>query len=430
MNLMEKHQHKLRLATIVLLCVLNIGFGLYAGQMPMLISGAVGMVYAATAAKGLYHPTKPVHRPLPATVPAETLVPAKGPAEASLRGGVPAEHQAARVPAVAVNPPAAPRDPDALVRHMLGQSRHALLLRKQVVGNLNEHQFREACQQLHARMALVPEGEVVLCRGDEDELVGPPSALASRRVQVAALFLDRYAMTNRQYYEFVAAGGYREMTLWDPQVWPAVLDLLDRTGQPGPAFWQHGRYLPGEEDLPVVGVSWYEAQACARWMGKRLPADAEWVKAACWPVATDGAAMIQRRFPWGDGFDRSRANLWGSGPNRIVVVTGFPDGASVGGIYQMIGNVWEWNANDFRFSGGQSESGAAPLKSIRGGAFDTYFDNQATCQFESGEYPLSRRPNIGFRCAISACELVLALPPARPEEQADAEVPPREEVNV
>ena len=137
-------------------------------------------------------------------------------------------------------------------------------------------------------------------------------------------------------------------TLWDPQVWPAVPDLVDRTGQPGPAFWQLGRYLPGEEDLPVVGVSWYEAQACARWMGKRLPTDAEWVKAACWPVATDGAAMIQRRFPWGDCLDRSRANLWGSGHDRVVAVNEFPAGASVGGMYQLVGNVWEWSASDFR----------------------------------------------------------------------------------
>ena len=169
-------------------------------------------------------------------------------------------------------------------------------------------------------------------------------------MHVAPLFLDRYAVTNRQYYEFVAAGGYRDMTLWDQQTWPAVLDLVDQTGKPGPAFWQHGRYLPGEDDLPVVGVSWYEAQACARWLGKRLPTDAEWVKAACWPVATDGTAMIQRRFPWGDSLDRSRANLWGSGPNRVVAVGEFPSGASVGGIYQMVGNVWEWNASDFRLA--------------------------------------------------------------------------------
>jgi iron(II)-dependent oxidoreductase len=403
MDFMEKHQDKLRLATIALFCLLNIGFGLYAWQMPMLIGGAAGMAYTAVVTTmGIYHSTRPVKVPLRLSVPA-----------------------------AAADPPAGPHDTDTLVRRMLAQSRHALLLRKQVVGNLREDQFQEALEQLHARMSLVPEGDVVLrtTSGDaEDELGGSPSALTGRRVHVAPLFLDRYTVTNRQYYEFVAAGGYRDMTLWDQQVWPAVLDLVDQTGQPGPAFWRHGIYLPGEEDLPVVGVSWYEAHACAHWLGKRLPTDAEWVKAACWPVATDSAGMSQRRFPWGDGLDRNRANLWGSGPNHVVAVTEFPAGASVGGIYQMVGNVWQWNANDFRASATQASGGTA-LKSIRGGAFDTYFDNQATCQFESGEYPLSRRHNIGFRAAIGACDLVLALP-QHDEDQADAEFSEREAVRA
>ena len=61
---------------------------------------------------------------------------------------------------------------------------------------------------------------------------------------------------------------------------------------------------------------------------------------------------------------------------------------------------------------------AAPLKNIRGGAFDTYFDNQAACQFECGEYPSSRRHNIGFRCAIGMCDLVLTFPQGERTEQA------------
>ncbi|MEI8375132.1 MAG: formylglycine-generating enzyme family protein [Planctomycetota bacterium] len=403
---MEKHQDKLRLATIILFCLLNIGFGLYAWQMPMLIGGAAGMVYAAVATAGvLHHSARPAEAPL-------TL----------------------SAPAIATEQPAAPNDTESLVRRMLTQSRHALLLRKQVVGNLHEDQFQETCEQLHAHMALVPEGDVVLGKTDkdaEDELGGLPSAMAERRMHVNPLFLDRYTVTNRQYYEFVDAGGYRDMTLWEPKLWAAVLDLVDQTGQPGPAFWQNGRYLPGTEDLPVVGVSWYEAQACARWMGKRLPTDAEWVKAACWPVATGEVAMVQRRFPWGDGLDRSRANLWGSGPNRIVAVTEFPTSASVGGIYQMVGNVWEWSANDFHLSPHQTYGGGdAPLKSIRGGAFDTYFDNQATCQFESGEYPLSRRHNIGFRCAIGTCDLVLDLPQGAPEDHANVELAECEAVHA
>ncbi len=58
--------------------------------------------------------------------------------------------------------------------------------------------------------------------------------------------------------------------------------------------------MPQQEDHPVVGVSWYEAAAYARWVGKRLPTDAEWVKAASWPVSVSATTRVQRRYPWGD----------------------------------------------------------------------------------------------------------------------------------
>ena len=103
----------------------------------MLIGGAVGMVYAAVATTlALCHADPP---------PVETAV-AASPVS----------------PASAADRPADTDDTAVLVRRMLAQSRHALLLRKQVVGNLSQDQFLEACEQLHARMGLVPEGEVVL----------------------------------------------------------------------------------------------------------------------------------------------------------------------------------------------------------------------------------------------------------------------------
>jgi iron(II)-dependent oxidoreductase len=133
------------------------------------------------------------------------------------------------------------------------------------------------------------------------------------------------------------------------------------------------------------------------------------VKATCWPVALSSQTLVQRRYPWGDTMDHNRANLWGTGPNRAVAVHEFPDGVSVGGVYQLIGNVWEWTGGNFR--GDQSDGELVlpvPMKSIRGGAFDTYFDHQATGQFQSGDNPLQRRHNIGFRCAIGVCDLLLA----------------------
>jgi iron(II)-dependent oxidoreductase len=223
-------------------------------------------------------------------------------------------------------------------------------------------------------------------------------------------FLDRYPVTNARFYEFVAAGGYQDAALWDATILPAVLGFVDRTGEPGPRFWSGGCYDPAKKDHPVVGVSWYEAAAYARWAGKRLPTDAEWVKAASWPVPLSLGMRSQRRYPWGDTMDRSRANLWGSGPKGTVPVTAFAGGASVGSVYQLVGNVWEWMRGDFPPADGSQAEWIAetPLKSIRGGAFDTYFDKQATCQFQSGESALARKHNIGFRCAVGVCDLLLA----------------------
>src|SRR5512146_2508549 len=104
-------------------------------------------------------------------------------------------------------------------------------------------------------------------------------------------------------------------------------------------YWTHGSYDPAKADHPVVGVSWHEAAAYARWVGKRLPTDAEWVKAGSWPMSLSGLGITQRRFPWGNVMDPDRANLWGSGPGATVSVDRHADGASVGGHYQLIGNV-------------------------------------------------------------------------------------------
>ncbi len=90
---------------------------------------------------------------------------------------------------------------------------------------------------------------------------------------------------------------------------------------------------------------------------------------------------------------------------------------SVGGAYQMIGNVWEWTADDFLWIAAlaDQQTKQPEFKTIRGGAFDTYFDNQATSQFASGEDPLGRKHNIGFRCALSVCDLAPVVPHVPPE---------------
>jgi iron(II)-dependent oxidoreductase len=198
------------------------------------------------------------------------------------------------------------------------------------------------------------------------------------------------------------------MAIWDEAILPALLDFVDATGHPGPRAWKHGCFEPGKEHHPVVGVSWYEAAAYARWTGKRLPTDAEWAKAASWPVALGPGIWLQRKFPWGNSFDEHRANIWGSGHGGTIPVDHCADGVSVGGAYQLIGNDWEWTSGAYGHAADASVTLPVPMKSIRGGAFDTYFENQATCHFQSGESPINRKHNVGFRLALGACDLAQA----------------------
>jgi iron(II)-dependent oxidoreductase len=248
------------------------------------------------------------------------------------------------------------------------------------------------------------------------------AARKARLVEMQAAYLDRYAVTNEQFQEFVRAGGYLDIEIWDEEVWPAVADFADVTGCPGPRYWRHGRFLPGHEDHPVVGVCWYEAAAYARWVGKRLPTDAEWVKAACAPVALKTGTWLQRKYPWGDAFSNERANLFAAKSEGTVPVDQYPKGSTSGGHCQLIGNVWEWTASNFGCSDDPTLTVATPMKSIRGGAFDTYFESQATCHFQSGESPLGRKHNIGFRLALSARELAPTAAP-RPVAEERTESP-------
>jgi len=383
------------LTATLLLCLLNVGLGWFLQNAIFVAGGLIGFCYILLR---MVHRCRASRKPASRTRPTVTAV---------------------------RRAPVDPNDTEALVEQMLAQGRYALLLRPRITGNLNEAQFNGAMEALKEAVALVPDGEVVLGqidqalddgKLDDDEIV----SAQARVIKVQRFFLDRFAVTNRQFCEFVAGGGYEQMPLWDEPIWPAVLDMVDRTGLPGPRYWRDGCFLPGEENHPVVGISWYEATAYARWVGKRLPSDAEWVKAGSWPVPLSATSRVQRKYPWGDEVDRTRANLWGSGSNKTVDVDQFEKGVSVGGVYQLVGNVWEWTAGDFH---GHDHGGGklvlpTPMKSIRGGAFDTYFDNQATCQFQSGESPLQRKHNIGFRCSIGVCDLALTHCAVTQEEPA------------
>jgi iron(II)-dependent oxidoreductase len=166
------------------------------------------------------------------------------------------------------------------------------------------------------------------------------------------------------------------------------------------------RVRPLPEDEPVVHVSYWEADAYARWAGKRLPTEQEWEKAATW----DPARGVKRRHPWGEEAPApERANV-----DQLVFspapAGAYPEGASAYGVHQMIGDVWEWTSTDFYGYPGfeaypyaeYSEVFVGPgYKVLRGGSWATR-PAVARGTFRNWDHPIRRQIFSGFRCARDA----------------------------
>jgi len=261
---------------------------------------------------------------------------------------------------------------------------------------------------LEREMAFVPGGEVCLI---QDVAVTTPNGLEivsqpSEPSLVDPIYLDRNCVTNADYAKFVDSGGYSNPRYWPEGILANVLRFVDNDDQPGPKSWSDGKPSRERLDHPVVGVCWYEANAYASWAGKRLPSTEEWQRAGTWPKGNVGAGS-ELRYPWGNAFDPFKANTWACGTGRTFPVDAFSDGNTPNGVGQLIGNVWEWV--DAQFQPLSQDGVSAQLKEasaeIRGGAFDTYFHSQATCQFRTGQPLLFRGANVGFRCCVSESAL-------------------------
>ena len=192
-------------------------------------------------------------------------------------------------------------------------------------------------------------------------------------VQIGDYLIDRTEVTNQEFKRFVDAGGYKNRDLWRYPISrngrvlgfeEAMALFRDRTGRPGPATWDLGDYPEGKRDLPVTGVSWYEAAAYAAFVGKQLPTIYQWSYAA-------GAWATHQLVPV--------SNFTGS----ALAPVGSYRGVGPFGTYDMAGNAkeWCWNASgDKRY--------------ILGGAWNepSYMFNDVDAQD-----PASRAANYGFR---------------------------------
>ena len=284
---------------------------------------------------------------------------------------------------------------------------------------LATHQLRAGAPVLHAsappagrslaaREVLVPGGPFTMGTSTE------PWALDNERpahvVEVPAFVIDAAAVTNGEYAEFIAAGGYDDQRWWSDVGWAhrvsAGLTAPEFWERDGSGEWYRRRFgvverVPADE--PVVHVCFHEAEAYARWAGKRLPTEAEWEKAARYDPTTGRS----RRFPWGDEEPTAEHANLGQRHLQPAAAGAFPLGASPLGVQQLVGDVWEWTSSGWHpypgfevfpypeysqvFFGGD-------YRVLRGGSFGT--DPAAIrSTFRNWDHPIRRQIFSGFRCA-------------------------------
>ena len=234
-----------------------------------------------------------------------------------------------------------------------------------------------------------------------------------RTVDVGAFDLGATLVTNAEWEAFAAATGF--VSLAERDGWSFVFggllpdDFPPTQGVVGAEWWRvvegsdwrhpEGPHsdLDGRDDHPVIHVNWDEAQAYARWVGGRLPTEAEWEKAA-------RGGIDQARYAWGDELEpdgEHRCNIWqGTFPVENSAADGWigpspvrtypPNGY---GLYDVAGNTWEWTADWFDDSGRQ--------RAVRGGSYlchDSYC-NRYRVGARSSNTPDTTTGNIGFRVA-------------------------------
>jgi formylglycine-generating enzyme required for sulfatase activity/3',5'-cyclic AMP phosphodiesterase CpdA len=220
-----------------------------------------------------------------------------------------------------------------------------------------------------------------------------------RRIYLDKFMIGKYPVTNQEFKAFVQDGGYKKEDLWTPD----GLKWLKEENISEPLYW-HDRKWNGP-NFPVVGVSWYEAYAYAKWLSQQtgynyaLPTEAQWEKAA---RGTDG-----KIYPWGDKFNKNFCNSYEGGLKHTSPVGIFPAGKSPYGCMDMAGNVWEWCADWYQedyYSKSPDKNPEGPLNGsdrvIRGGGWG-FVDWYCRSASRYGNHPADRDVVLGFRLVRS-----------------------------
>ncbi|MCC6485221.1 MAG: formylglycine-generating enzyme family protein [Armatimonadetes bacterium] len=231
-----------------------------------------------------------------------------------------------------------------------------------------------------------------------DDYEGAAREYPAHTVYVPAFWISRTEVTRAQYRSFIEAGGYNNPSLWSPEGW--AWKVSNNRGSPD--YWsaeQSWEIPPGaftqSDDYPVVGVTYYEAEAFAKWAGARLPLEAEWEKAARW----DGHSRV---YPWGDIPNDDLCNNWFD-----TVTTGFQTsavgsylgGTSPVGCVDMAGNVWEWTSSWYTSYPNASRAFdyTGQRRVLKGGSWYGMYGTRCAARFFAS--PDAGENDVGFRIA-------------------------------
>ena len=255
---------------------------------------------------------------------------------------------------------------------VIGHFRQGKVLVEKVVAGSKPASRVDKIGRDGAPMALIPAGEFQMGSSDGDD------EKPVHTVYLDAFYMDVYEVTNAQYKKFI-----------------------DVTGHGAPEY--RGDSNLNAPNQPVVGVTWHDAVAYAKWAGKRLPTEAEWEKAA-------RGGLVGKKYPWGDSISHDNANCRDTaGKDRWKYTARVGSFAPNGyGLYDMAGNVWEWCADWYDgeyYASSPRRNPTGPssgkYRVLRGGSWDS------GAYYLRAAYRLNLNPplsslNLGLRCVITA----------------------------
>ncbi|GEM_PF-576073 len=254
----------------------------------------------------------------------------------------------------------------------------------------------------HVQMVRIPAGHFLMGNnGDEGYSWGDEHPQHS--VVLPGYYVGKYEITRGEYRVFMNAGGYSNPSYWSSEGWswrvnenrtqPEYWDAVQN--------WGSGSFTQ-TDNHPVVGVSYYEAEAFCSWAGGRLPTEAEWEKAARW------TGSYPNVYPWANTWDGQNCNNWfdysaaggGYAKYQTAPVGSYPGGLSPYGCHDMAGNALEWCQDWTKSYPGSTTpfDNTNVYRALRGGAWNTD-PGRVRCAYRSQGLPSDNDHSIGFRLA-------------------------------